>query len=492
MSAVILRGDAAHLPMADASVDSVVCDPPYGLAELPTAMVLKAIAAWMAGDRTHVPDGRGFMGREWDKFVPPPGVWDECLRVLKPGGHLLAFAGPRTVDLMTLSIRIAGFEIRDSISWVFGQGFPKSHDVSKAIDRMAGAEREITATGTPLKRMIPGATQNRTGQWAKDDGREFVPAQTAPATEDAARWDGWGTALKPAHEPIVVARKPLAGKTVAANVLEHGTGALNIDGCRVSVTDPDYARNASGDRGHDENRTRAMDFAMTAGKAHDAGRWPGNILLSHSPGCEMTGMRRVRPAAHGPSRGTTPRAASDVYGTISDDAPGSHADADGMETVEAWDCADGCPVAELDRQSGVSTSQGGRMRRTALGVMNDDGWQPTGQETLHFGDTGGASRFFPVFRYQAKAPASERPRLEDGTAWPTVKPVELMRWLARLVTPPGGTVLDPFCGTGTTGEAAILEGFDAVLIDKDPDALALTRVRLAKPVQPGLFGLEAS
>jgi hypothetical protein len=455
MGAVILRGDATHLPLANESVDSIVCDPPYGL----EFMGREWDAPWRAGinaDAGFSPVGFDETGRRLPRatemlaFQEWCATWAaECLRVLKPGGYLLAFGGTRTYHRLTCAIEDAGFEIRDSLHWLHGSGFPKSLNVSKAIDKAADAEREIAGSSPyAAKRTGAGNTgdlyRQRASSFESDDRGTCV---TAPATEDAARWEGWGTALKPAHEPVAVARKPLNG-TVARNVLEHGTGALNIDACRAGgdgrasggVSQAAPGKSAYGERSQPEGRSRP-----------EGGRWPANILLSHTPGCEMTGTREVRSDGHHPAvRGP---------GGYSGGWNGQEGLAErksGTETVESWSCADSCPVAELDRQGG------------------------------------GASRFFPVFRYQAKAPASERPRLEDGTAWPTVKPVELMRWLVRLVTPPGGTVLDPFCGTGTTGEAAILEGFDAVLIDKDPDALALTRVRLAKPVQPGLFGLEAS
>jgi site-specific DNA-methyltransferase (adenine-specific) len=446
--------------MPDASVDAVVTDPPYGLAELSAAVVLKAIAAWMQGDRAHVPDGRGFMGREWDKFVPPPGVWDECFRVLKPGGHLLSFAGSRTIDLMTLSIRIAGFEIRDSLQWWYGSGFPKSLDVSKAIDKAAGAAREIV--GPDRGRLIGGA-----GGASTNHGRGGiaygVDAETAPATEDASRWEGWGTALKPAHEPVVVARKPLAG-TVAGNVLEWGTGALNVDGCRV-------AHVSDADRAESEGKNRHADFASGPRENNilgdmsqhsraeegnydgSAGRWPPNILLTHSAECNGS-------------------------------------------------CAPDCPVGELNRQSGITRGSTGIKKRA--GSVNGNGaWadESDGSTVARpridieggYPDMGGASRFFPSldwdaehdapFMYCAKAPKSERPTAEGVSAHPTVKPLALMRWLVRLVTPPGGLVLDPFAGTGTTGQACALEGFRCVLAEKDPDSAELARVRLSKPVQ---------
>lgn len=336
----IYAGDclAVLRTLPDCSVDACVTDPPYGLAEHKPAVVTAAITAWTSGDREHVPDGRGFMSAKWDGFVPPPAVWDECLRVLKPGGHLLCFAGTRTVDLMGLSIRLAGFEIRDSIghgslmAWVQGQGFPK------------------------------GKSQ-----------------------------------LKPAWEPIIVARK-------------KGPLWLNIEGCRTV-------------------------HASAAGNTE--GRWPTNVVFTHSL----------------------------------------------MDTDQG--CEPNCPVAELDQQSGTTTSQGGSRgasrKRSSMegGVL---GAQPDVKPG--FGDTGGASRYFPVFRYQAKAPTKERPKVDvDGkqVGWPTVKPLELMRWLVRLVGgQPGSVILDPFAGTGTTGQAAELEGFASVLIERDELALRLIRERLGE------------
>jgi len=444
--------------LSDASVDAVVCDPPYGLAELATETVLQAIAAWMAGDRTHVPDGPGgFMGRNWDRFVPPPGVWDECLRVLKPGGHLLAFAGSRTVDLMGLSIRIAGFQLRDTITWHYGSGMPKGIDVSKAIDKAAGAERKtigpprgIGGRDPQQHQVVPGS-EVYTGRW----GNRWAANETAPSTDDAARWSGWNTQLKPGAEPIVVARKSLDG-TVAANVLRHGTGALNVDGCRTPIgaadakameraNSPGSARMKPGG-----SNIGAFSRASSSGPLDTtAGRWPTNVLLTHSPLLAADG---------------------EIIGD---------ACADG--------CVAGCAVAEMDRQSGVRTS--GAMR-AGTPRSNRSGWSgdmpaETGAET--YGDTGGASRFFPIFRYEAKAPASERPRLPDGTAWPTVKPLDLMSWLVRLVTPPGGVVLDWCAGTGTTLQAAVAEGMRAIGIEREQDGADLCVIRLARPVALGLF-----
>ena len=391
-----------------ASVDAVVCDPPYGLA---------------------------FMGKGWDHAVPGPDYWSACLRVLKPGGHLLAFGGTRTAHRLTSAIEDAGFEIRDMITWLYGSGFPKSLDVSKAIDKAAGATREVVGTKT----FADGTTARRTqqlgtGVFNDPKSRDSNLVITAPATDSARQWQGWGTALKPASEPIIVARKPLGG-TVAAAVLAHGTGALNIDGCRVA-TDEDTARSRAvvADTSAPFGRGMAM-----GGNGHAAGRWPANVVYTHAPDC-------------GP-----------------EEQPGP--------------CVDGCPVAELDAQTadlkgGVTVRRNLRgQEQNANGIYGSRGRDAS--EDVTYGDSGGASRFFPTFRYQAKAPTRERPKV-DGVAHPTVKPLALMQWLVRLVTPPGGLVLDPFAGSGTTGEAALLEGMRAILVERDEQYLPLIAARLER------------
>ena len=404
--------------MPDASVDAIVTDPPYGLSNTTPAQVADTITQWVTGNREYLPTGRGFMGHEWDGFVPPVAVWDECLRVLKPGGHLLAFAGSRTHDLMTLGIRLAGFEIRDSVAWLYGSGFPKSMDVSKAIDKAAGAVRE-----TKTVRSAASAYSANVGNyrpWMDNDGTVTVAGDT-PATDAARQWEGWGTALKPAFEPVTLARKPLTG-TVAANVQEHGTGALNIDACRIYATDDDRAlmearSHPNGTKAGSNGGGIAMQFDKPRGfKSHPSGRWPANVVLDESQ------------------------------------------------------------AAELDRQSGT---------RKSSGVYDGDGSRNEGHRSTSFAgghrpnamyaDTGGASRFM----YVAKAPKSERP-VVDGTAHPTVKPLALMRWLVRMVTPPGGVVLDPFAGSGTTIEAAMLEGFNVTGIEREADYLPLIHARIER------------
>jgi DNA modification methylase len=397
----LYHGDCIEVmrEMPDASVDAIVTDPPYGL---------------------------GFMGRAWDDL--PPGLpWArECLRVLKPGGHLLAFGGSRTWHRLAVAVEDAGFEMRDSIAWLYGSGFPKSLDVSKAIDKAAGAEREVVGIGSS------GATagMNLLGPSGIRGGDYEI---TTPATPEAEQWQGWGTALKPAFEPIVVARKPLVG-TVAANVLAHGTGAINVDGCRVGSGGHlkwGSPRGMGGGGIYGE----AVDQGPSAATENGQGRWPTNVVL------------------------------------------------------------DDTQAAALDKQSGVSSSPTGLITQGGKAGGGFDVGSSDGTRSSKFqghGDSGGASRFFPTFHYEAKAPTSERPRFQrdDGTweAHATVKPLALMRWLVRLVTPPNGTILEPFAGSGTTLEAALIEGFNVIGIEREEAYLPLIMQRIKKPLQQSLFG----
>jgi site-specific DNA-methyltransferase (adenine-specific) len=361
--------------MQDCSIDSIVTDPPYGLS---------------------------FMGKRWDCDVPSVEVWAECLRVLRPGGHLLAFAGTRTQHRMACRIEDAGFEIRDMIAWVYGSGFPKSLDVSKAIDKEAGATRPRVAGGQGGANTILGA-------------RKCGEAISGEAISgEAQQWTGWGTALKPALEPITMARKPFKG-TVAANVLERGTGAINVDGCRVNADGEDF-NNVKGRPLMKINNCRTDDESLNGAAQQEAlrklkelGRWPANLIHDGSD-----------------------------------------------EVVELFpQTISGALNAGHKRGEGVSSWSGGG------GIIQRD----------YGNDSGSAARFF----YCAKT--SKRERGENNNH-PTVKPIALMAYLCRLVTPPNGIILDPFMGSGSTGIAATNEGYSFVGIEQDPEYFAIAQNRI--------------
>jgi site-specific DNA-methyltransferase (adenine-specific) len=441
MSVRILSGDCrAILPTLDAdSFCACVTDPPYHLTSMVRRLstttateVEKNFTKTIAGQgaNPHAAIARGFMGKTWDggDVALRPETWAAVLRVLKPGAHLLAFGGTRTYHRLACAIEDAGFEIRDAIMWHYGSGFPKSHDVSKAIDKAAGAEREVRSKGKPVKRMIPGADQDATGSWVKNNGREFVPTITAPATDAARQWQGWGTALKPATEIIVVARKPLAASTIAANVLAHGTGALNIDGCRVAAARGDEPLMWKTPRG---GIWTTDSQAQAQAQAQALGRWPANVI--HDGSDEVLA---AFPELHG--------------------------------------------AGSVREEPGAGTYQGSD--------KGDWGNIGIGKKGFRIGDSGSAARFFKScpynedewnepkrFHYTSKADRQDR----LGSKHPTVKPVDLMRYLVRLVTPPGGRVLDPFGGSGTTAMACMADGFDATLIEMEAEYVADIRRRIA-------------
>ena len=409
----IIHGDCLKelKKLDDNSVDAVVCDPPYGLSNTKPQQVADVLKAWVTGDAEAAPTTKGgFMNASWDSFVPPPAVWEECMRVLKPGGHMAVFAGARTQDLMGLSIRLAGFEIRDTLGWVYGSGFPKSQNISLQIEKQAG-KRGHTAKG-----FVTAGDYGGRGLTSPDTKVEHSPL----TMDEAKQWSGWGTALKPAIEPIILARKPLDG-TVANNVLAHGVGGLNIDACRVgSETRLNSPAGSSGNGVNMDGGLAQVGREPTVA----AGRFPANVLLDEHAAEEMN------------------KQSGNVRGVI------------GMKKVSG---GHNFNIGEHTPQKFNKTS--GQIK-----------------------DSGGASRFFPVFKYQAKAPKKERPVIEreDGSKiqHPTVKPVALMEWLVELITPHGGTVLDPFAGSGTTLQAALSKGFTPIGIEQDADYIELIKHRL--------------
>ena len=500
---VLHNGDSLEVlkTLPDASVDSVVCDPPYGLSNHSAEDVLGALRAWLDG-KPYQPKGTGFMGKGWDSFVPGPEIWRECFRVLKPGGHLLAFAGTRTQDLMGIAIRLAGFDCRDEIrvegvlGWVQGAGFPKSKNVALSIDKGEGLPdrgRAIPTASTHL----PG------GKYADEKLTSNVVPPYEARTEEAQAWEGWGTALKPSHEPVLMFRKPLVG-TVAQNVQQYGTGAININGCRVGLPFVSAGGNNFNAWREGEGREDRPEAHQASRSKEAPGRWPSNLvfvhpsisvmrLVGHLPqamafeftgenlGCKQVGTKTVEaPVINRFDDGMKPfgEGAGHAYTSTGG----------GTEEIVTWDCVDGCPVKALNEQSGTLTSG------NPSGVRNEGGTMLAGGGNLApltgFGDSGGASRFFPQFQYTAedapfryvsKVSRSERNEGLEGLPennHPTVKPIELMRWLVRLVTPPGGVVLDPFNGSGSTGCAAILEGMRYVGIDLDASYIEITRARI--------------
>lgn len=398
-----------RMMLADNSIDAVVTDPPYGLSKQPD--MNEVLRHWLNGDDyTHT--GGGFMGKSWDSFVPGPSIWKEVFRVLKPGGHLLAFFGTRTYDLGTLAIRLAGFEIRDQIDWIYGSGFPKSLDVSKAVNE----NRTLKPPYNPKTMDLMAASHD---------------------------WEGWGTALKPAHEPICVARKPLAG-TVAENVMQFGTGGMNIDDCRIELNG-DFKSVANG-RPSITGLSDNYD-PTNANQPDTQGRWPANFI--HDGSDEVVRLFPGKAGASAPVKGTEQSQAStgNVTGQR-ERVPGAfHADTG--SAARFFYCA---KASKSDRDEGVMLAM------VTAAEMTDR--EP---------DTDGLN--------SPRAGAGRTSGARNNH--PTVKPTALMQWLVRLVTPPGGKVLDPFTGSGSTGKACAIEGFEFIGFEMDPHYCEIAKQRIA-------------
>lgn len=399
----------------DNSVDAVVTDPPYEL---------------------------GFMGKGWDNsgIAFDVAFWKGVLRVLKPGAHLVCFGAPRLYHRLAVAVEDAGFELRDSLIWLFGTGFPKSQNIGLAIDKQGGRERTEVLGLKPGHESFAGRDNMkgfREGNFSQEGGfsRPWMhdPSKIAsshmrmaPVTIEAKQWDGWGTALKPAYEPIILARKPCSEPTVAANVLKWGTGGINVDVCRVETAD-----NLNGGA-----------YAKEGGRSESASLRAGGGM--NVPG-KTTGKDFVQPVGRFPAN---------VLHDGSD------------EVLAAF-------------PSGKTKSTGGKGAASGLvdnpAIYGAFSGNNKGVSAGGYGDEGTVARFF----YCAKASKSER----DGSRHPTVKPIALMRWLCRLITPPNGTIFDPFAGSGTTGEAAILEGFNVVLAEKEDEYVADIERRMARAVK---------
>ena len=367
---MIIHGDSLEVlkKYEDNHFDAVVTDPPYGLSACTPANVKACLRAWL-NDEAYTATGGGFMSKTWDNWVPSPTLWSEVYRVLKPGGHALIFAGSRTQDLMGLSLRLAGFEVRDVLQWIYGSGFPKSHNVALSIDKKLG--------GANRGRAIPRASSYQASDQDQKHKLTSNPVEEYKAkSEQAKRYEGFGTALKPAYEPILLVRKPLAG-TVAENVLEYGTGGLNIDECRISLNGEKTTRDG-GDFGVNGVQFNSSKIGLRfSAPSHKKGRWPANVIFDAQ--------------------------------------------------------------AKLDPRLGRD------------------------------------SRFF----YSPKPSTYERHAGVNGdNIHPTVKPIDLMRYLIRLITPPDGVVLEPFAGSGTTLCAAVLEGVEIVGIEREAEYIPIIESRV--------------
>jgi DNA modification methylase len=479
----LLHGDCRDVlrTLADNSIDSIVTDPPYEL---------------------------GFMGKSWDAsgVAYDVTVWQECLRVLKPGGHLLSFGGSRTYHRMACAIEDAGFQIRDQIMWVYGSGFPKSHNISKGIDKQNGRRFEDRyALGRHIRERrellgisratvnswfgyvdgcehwerqdthgarVPTMTdwlllQDRLGlsndwhelitrieaerkiiaqrkahQWLFNPGQEniFVEKQldiTAPAMAEAKEWDGWGTALKPAHEPIVLARKPLDG-TVANNVLTHGVGGLNIDECRVEGIDEANAKRLGKSYGTNHSKTFGqVQAAIVGGNLN--GRFPANFI--HDGSDEVL---ELFPETKGGTWNTTKGARHFNNDGEPTGYATSKADSSVGSAARFFYCA---KASKKDRNEGLD-------HLPEVMITGRD----VGQDAM-------------------AVPHKTRSNL-SANYHPTVKPTELMRYLCRLITPPNGTVLDPFTGSGSTGKAAVLEGFNFIGVEQSAEYIEIAKARI--------------
>ena len=412
----------------DNSIDSIVTDPPYGLS---------------------------FMGKKWDYDVPSQEIFEECLRVLKPGGYLLSFAGSRTYHRMAVRVEDAGFEIRDQIMWIYGSGFPKSHNIGKSVDKLLGNEREVIGTKIHSQKGVKAAEERTTiGAGAFGEPRE------ADITKGTSQYEGWGTALKPAHEPIVMARKPLSEKTVVNNVLEWGTGGINIDESRIGVSDNDdiFAKNPHTKGGFGHGNTSIYGDSMGSENYNPSqGRFPANIILDEEAGKILDEQSGISKSTGGRSGNKEGVGQNGIYGQYSGEVKDGNP---GLGDVGGASRFFYCPkTSKRDRNEGLEDFKGKQ-----IGTYN--------AHSADLKNYGGSSLGAASMSGNNKMPQPKQ------NFHPTVKPTDLMLYLIRLVTPKGGTTLDPFMGSGSTGKAAVRGGFDFVGIEMDEQYMEIATARI--------------
>jgi site-specific DNA-methyltransferase (adenine-specific) len=464
----------------DNSIDSVVTDPPYHLTSIVKRFGKEDSAPAQFGtDGAYARASKGFMGKEWDggDIAFRTDVWEQCLRVLKPGGHLLAFSHSRTYHRMGVAIEDAGFEIRDQIMWVYGSGFPKSHNIGKAIDKIEGNEREVL--GTKADFSMDGAKRNpnnhrEVGEAAKEIQHEYGYKQgwDAPVTKGNSDYEGWGTALKPAHEPIVMARKPLSEKSIAENVLKHGTGGINIDGSRITIEQGD--KTSAGHRTCNIFETEKISGGNGSPdyETHEGGRFPANIIFDEEAG-------KLLDEQSGNRKGFSGGGGDNIPFTKTENKKSDYKfykDNGGASRFFY------CPkAAKKDRNEGLDDFEEkikSKILPNRKCIICDE-WENKG--------AGNGIDYCKC----------DEPSYEDLTIktmknnHPTVKPTDLMRYLINLVTPPNGTILDPFMGSGSTGKAAVRCGVNFIGIEKEQEYMDIASVRIEheknKPVQTKLF-----
>ena len=401
--------------LPDNSVDSIVTDPPYGLS---------------------------FMGKKWDYDVPSTEIWSECLRVLKPGGHLLSFSGSRTYHRMAVRIEDAGFEIRDQIMWVYGSGFPKSHNIGKAVDKLQGNDREVLDDN-------PNKIINKADLCIEPLNslkKEF------DLTKGTSEWEGWGTALKPAHEPIVMARKPISEKTVAENVLRWGTGGINIDDSRIGETVETWPSSRSYKSGNVRNRDVENTDAITQETSEAPnGRWPANIIFDEEAGeilDQQSGISKSAVFDSEKYKSVNGFKSGNIYGTATKDLEYSRGFSDKGGASRFFYCP---KASKKDRDEGMD---GFEEKMSEIAQINSQTkLQPNGEYV-------------------------ENITLPRKNVHPTVKPTELMLYLIKLVTPKGKTVMDCFMGSGSTGKAAVKGGFDFIGIEREEEYYKIAEARI--------------
>jgi len=408
---LIIHGDSIEKlrELESNSIEALVTDPPYGLGDTSSSAVTECLNAWLSGSAYNAKCS-GFMGKDWDKWVPDPMLWREVYRVLKPGAHGLVFSGSRTEDLMSISLRLSGFEVRDRLVWLYSSGFPKSHNVALSIDKHNGHPNRGRAI--PTASSYQCSDIERLNKLTSNKVDKYEPKE-----EESKKWRGWGTALKPAYEPIILIRKPLQG-TVAQNTLSHGCGAINIDSCRIDTSD-DLGRMNKIDGGMFAvgNGASSAYLRKQAG-LEQLGRWPANVMLDEVAADMLKGADRF-------------------FYTTKASKKEREAGLEGLTKVSS------------------SEITGRKEGSAGLVMLHENGMKKANP----YAGTSGA-----------------QPR---ANTHPTVKPIDLMRYLCRLITPPDGTVLDPFAGSGTTLCAAALEGFNMLGIERELEYVEIAQARLA-------------